>query len=200
MAVYENEIQRIASKSNIARFTDFYRLPSVNHYFSNSIGDITIKHTLNRQTFYRLRAHLKCVLDGFVEQETKTKDHLWKVRPVLNSISECMQKIPCPPDHCCVDEQIIPFSGGMLNKVVIKSKPQPVGLKLFCLSHPSGTMLNFLPYVGSKTFDVNMSNMPQGEAAVLSLCQFVPKGCTIYLDRFFSGLGVLKALKEKDFT
>ena len=162
MAVYENEIQRIASKSNIARFfyyfpqslldqmTDFtgrkivesgydmhvskpilikiialglrmnfYRLPSVNHYFSNSIGDITIKHTLNRQTFYRLRAHLKCVVDGFVEQETKKKDPLWKIPPDLNSISECMQKIPCPPDHCCVDKQIIPFSGGMPNKVVI---------------------------------------------------------------------------------
>ena len=156
LAVYENQIQRFASKSNIARFFDyfpqslldpmtdftgrkivesgydmhvskpvlikfialslrmnFYRLPSVNHYFSNSIGDITIKQTINRQTFYRLRNHLKCVPDNFVDQETKQKDPLWKVRPVLNSIRDCMQKIPCPPDHCCVDEQIILFSGGM---------------------------------------------------------------------------------------
>ena len=127
--IVESGYDTLVSKPILIKFIalslrmNFYRLPSVNHYFSNSIGDITIKHTLTRQTFYRLRAHLKCVLDGFVEQETKKKDPLWKVCPVLNSISECRQKIPCPRDHCCVDEQIIPFSGGMPNKVVIKSKP-----------------------------------------------------------------------------
>ena len=124
---------------------NIYRLPSVNHYFSNFIGHITIKHTLNPQTCYRLRAHFKFALDEFVEQDTKNKDPLWNVRSGLNSLRDCMQKFLCPPDQCCVDEQIIHFSGGMPNKDVIKSKPHPLGLKLFCLSHASGNILNLVP-------------------------------------------------------
>ena len=44
---------------------NFYRLTSVNDYFSN--WDRTIKHTSNEQTFCRLRAHLKCVTEKDVE-------------------------------------------------------------------------------------------------------------------------------------
>ena len=77
-----------------------------------------------------------------------------------------MSEIPRNPENLCIHEQIVPFTGGMPNKVVIKPKPYPVGLKLFCLVDPSGTILNFIPYTGARTFEGKLAAKPQGEAAV----------------------------------
>ena len=171
-----------------------YRLPSLKHYFSNTIGDVGAKHYIDKATFFKIRANLKCIWDSDIPIEQKKRDPLWKVRPIMESVRSAMLSVPVPPDNVCIDEQIIPFTGGMPNKVVIKTKPHPVGLKMFCLAAPSGTILNFVPYCGSRTFSKQFEEMPQGQAAVLSLCEKVEKGCTLFLDRFFTGLGVVKAL------
>ena len=173
-----------------------YRLPSLKHYFSDAIGDLGAKKCLDRNTFFKIRRNIKCVWDSDIDANSRSRDPLWKVRPIMEKVRKCMEQIPCPPDSICVDEQIIPFTGGMPNKVVIKTKPHPVGLKLYCSATPSGTILNFLAYCGSKTFDEEYAGKPQGESAVLKLCDKVPKGCTVYLDRFFTGLGVVERLME----
>ena len=175
---------------------NIYRLPSIRHYFMNEIGDISAKKFLDTLTFFRIRANLKCVWDPDIDQETRKQDPLWKIRPLLDSMRSAMMHLPRNPENLCIDEQIIPFTGGMPNKV-IKTQPHPVGLKLYCLAEPSGTILNFIPYCGKQTFGEEMSPKPQGEAAVLTLCENVPEGCTIYLDRFFTSFGVLKALTDQ---
>ena len=43
-----------------------------------------------------------------------------------------------------------------------------------------------------------MSEKPQGETAVLQLYTKVTKHCTIYLDRFFTGIGVVEALLNEN--
>ena len=199
----ENGAEIVVIGSQILRFMalstrmNLYKLPSLKHYFANEIGDFGARKFMDKQVFFKIRAIWKCVRDVDVSMISKQKDPLWKFRPVLDSIKHAMAEVPRNPENLCIDEQIVPFTGGMPNKVVIKSKPHPVGLKLYCLADPSGTILSFIPYTGAKTFEGELASKPQGEAAVASLCESVDKGCTIYLDRFFTGLGVLKCLQEQ---
>ena len=51
--------------------------------------------------------------------------------------------------------------------------------------------------MGKQYFSDEIAQTPQGEAAVLTLTESVAETSIIYLDRFFTGLGVLRALSEK---
>ena len=102
----------------------------------------------------------------------------------MDCVRAAMQKLPRNPENVCIDEQIVPFSGGMPNKVVIKSELHPFGLKLYCLADPSGTVLDFVAYSGKTTITGEMVQRPQGEPAVLTLTESVSENSVIYLDRF----------------
>ena len=117
----------------VAMFTrmNLYELPSLKHYFVNKIGDFEGQKFMDKKSFFRIRALLKCVFDVNVDMVNKEKDPLWKVGPVLDSVKHAMLEILQNAENLCVVERNIPFTGGMPNKIVIKSKPRPVGLKQF---------------------------------------------------------------------
>ena len=175
---------------------NLYKLPSLKQYFANEIGDFGAQKFMDRQSFFRIRANFKCVRDVNVDMITKQKDPLWKIRPVLDSVKHAMLEIPRIPDNSCVDEQIIPFTAGMPNKIFLKSKPHPVGWKLFSLADPSGTILSLTQV--RKHLKANWHRSPrEKQQSLLVFVREFSRGCTIYLDRFFTGLGVVRFLQEK---
>ena len=71
--------------------------------------------------------------------------------PVLDSFKRVKLETPRNPETFCIDEQIVPLTGGMPYKVVIKYKPYPVGPKLFCLADLPGAILSFIHYIAART-------------------------------------------------
>lgn len=99
---------------------------------------------MKRDRFFKLWSHIKVVVDDDVPEHTKQEDKLWKVRPLLDRIRQTCISRP-RPSHCCVDEQMIPFTGRVAVRQYVRGKPNPTGLKNFVLASPSEKMLSLMP-------------------------------------------------------
>lgn len=77
-------------------------------------------------------------------------DKFWKVRPLLDVIrSRCLQLEEL--EHNCIDEQMVAFTGRVPAKQVVKSKPNPVGVKIFVRCSTDGLAHDFELYQGKGT-------------------------------------------------
>ena len=74
----------------------------------------------------------------------------------------------------------------------------------FVLAGSSGLMLDFELYQGARTIlpDVNVGGKPLGLGAkvVLRLCESLPKGVDLFVDRFFTSVELIDKLREKDIS
>lgn len=75
-----------------------------------------------------LRSAIHVVNNKEVTAETKARDKLWKVRPIIFKFRSAVLKTP-RQSEVCIDEQIIPFSGHVSIRQYVPRKPNPTGLK-----------------------------------------------------------------------
>ena len=101
--------------------------------------------------------------------------------------------------HISVDEMIIPFTGTCGFKQYIRGKPNPVGIKLFVLANPNGTVCDFLAYQGETTFSEEFRKYTLGTAAILQLTTTLVPGHVIYHDRFFTSVVLSDELLKRGF-
>ena len=105
-------------------------------------------------------------------------------------------------EYCSVDEQMIPFTGRMLAKQVIKSKPNPVGIKNRVLCGKSGRALDFELYQGAGTgIPANYKHIGLGASVVLRLVETTPekqKNYKLFFDNYFTGMPLLRELKLEE--
>ena len=177
------------------------RYPRIRMYWQRSTGVMAIKQAMRRDRFFKLRTHIKVVVDINVPEDAKQQDKLWKVRPLLDKIREtCLKRHR--PSNCCVDEQMIPFTGRVAFRQYVRGKPNPTGLKNFVLASPSGEVLDFEIFQGkgSLTPDAKTPKLSVGGLAVLRLIQTVPANTTLFVDRFFTSLPLQDILVKKGIT
>ena len=159
------------------------KYPRIRMYWSKSTGATSIKNAMKRDRFFKLRSRIKVVVDDDVPEHTKQEDKLWKVRPLLDRIRQTCISRP-RPSHCCVDEQMIPFTGRVAVRQYVRGKPNPTGLKNFVLASPSGEVLDFEIFQGKDAFpDANTIQLSIGGLAVLRLTQTVPPNTSLFVDR-----------------
>ena len=176
------------------------KYPRIRMYWSKSTGVTSIKNAMKRDRFFKLRSHVKVVVDDDVPEHTKQEDKLWKVRPLLDRIRQTCISRP-RPSHCCVDEQMIPFTGRVAVRQFVHGKPNPTGLKNFVLASPSGEVLDFEIFQGGGAFpDANTIQLSIGGLAVLRLTQTVPPNTSLFVDRYFTSVTLQDALLEKNIS
>lgn len=87
---------------------------------------------------------------------------------------------------------------------VIKSKPNPCGLKIFVAAAPDGLPLDFFLYNGKGDLIVEeeiFQGLDIGGKAVLKLISTFPQGISVYMDRFFNSVLLLDLLhSEREAT
>lgn len=85
-----------------------------------------ISKAMARDRYFSIRAAIHVVNDADVTAESKAKDRLWKVRPIIDKFRETVLKMPRQED-ASIDEQIIPFTGHVGIRQFVPRKPNPTG-------------------------------------------------------------------------
>ncbi|CAG0892949.1 unnamed protein product [Cyprideis torosa] len=139
-------------------------------------------------------------LDVAFTEEIKSQDKLWKIRPMLDIVRNACMSLPT----CAVvsiDEQIIPYHGKKIPcRVLIKNKPNPIGLKNYVMATPDGLVLDFKVYQGANTFQ----NIPEdvkacghGATVLYDLSKSLRKGSQVFADRYFNSEKAFDILTER---
>lgn len=83
------------------------------------------------------------------------------------------------------DEMMIPFSGGCPIKQYVPNKPNPVGLKVYVLSNPSGILCDLFVYEGRKKYPDDLKDFWECEKKYMSVTR--PK-CIKSHNKFMGGV------------
>lgn len=94
---------------------------------------------MSRNRYQQLRNSLKLVFENDISSETKSKDKLYKMRPLIDRMQKGC-RLQDKSQSLCVDEMIIPFTGSCRIKQYCPGKPYPTGLKAFVLANPDGVV------------------------------------------------------------
>ncbi|KAL1447210.1 hypothetical protein MTO96_044349 [Rhipicephalus appendiculatus] len=103
-------------------------------------------------------------------------------------------------EHTSIDEQMVPFSGRVPAKQVIKSKPNPVGVKIFVRCSSDGLAHDFEVYQGKGTgIDREYSYLGLGGCVVMRLADTLPhlQNLKLFFDNYFTSVLLLRELKAK---
>ncbi|XP_076601804.1 piggyBac transposable element-derived protein 3 [Chaetodon auriga] len=172
--------------------------PQTRMFWSTNLRIPAISDTMRRDRFFKLRSHLKVVIDDDVPEDRKT-DKFWKVRPFMNRILKgCHAQ--ARPESVSIDEQMIPFTGACPFRQYVPLKPNPVGMKNFVLASADGIVLDFEVYQGSKALAAQVPDaegLGLGALVLKRLTTTVHPGTKVYCDRFFTTTSAVESMLEK---
>lgn len=173
------------------------KYPKIRMYWENKWQVPLIADAMTRDRFFAIRTNMKVVFDNDISKEDRQKDRLWKIRNLLDHV-HAICNTEEKDQELSLDEMMIPFSGQCSMKQFVPNKPNPVGLKAWVLSNPSGIVLDFIIYQGSETFSgSSYLEMGLGATAVLTLAEPLVPGHVLYHDRYFSSLKLCNALLKR---
>jgi len=175
-------------------------LPSYRDYWSNATDfhDHYISKLMPMNRFGWLLSHLH-FNDNSLQPKRGAKDYdkLYKIRPLLNCLSETFKKAYRPHQNLAVDESMVKFKGRSSMKQYMQNKPIKHGFKIWMLCDQSGYNLKFEIYTG-KT-DNNVIETGLGAKVVLNLMnELVGKNHIVYMDNYFSSYNLYEILKQNN--
>ena len=90
---------------------------------------------------------------------------------------------------------MVPFWGSTVACQFVRGKPNPCGLKNFVATSPDGLPLDFFLYQGKGDgITDNCQHLDIGGKEIMQLTKILPKGITIYMDRYFTSVPLLDTL------
>jgi hypothetical protein len=125
-------------------------------------------------------------------------DKMAKVRPLLRSMNErFLLYNPCQQDMS-IDESMIPYYGHHGCKQFIRGKPIRFGYKMWCLNTTTGYLIQFEPYQGAGTVDIQKS-LGMGGSVIVDLIAELPsdRPYRLYFDNLFTSLKLVDVLTER---
>jgi len=132
---------------------------------------------ITRDRYFRIKNSLKAVIDTDISDETKKRDRLWEVCPVLDRVHAGCLQITRDRD-VSIDEQMIPFTGACELQQYEPNKPNPVGLKNFVAASHDGLVVDFcdrmISYYRMKTRTKKWT--------IRTVTHFFRPGCCEFLD------------------
>ena len=143
----------------------------------------------------------------FNDNTQESSDRFFKIRPVIQSITEQFLKIPATPEQS-VDEVMVAYKGTRAGNLrqYIQTKPDKWGYKLFCRGSIDGFIHDILMYQGEHTFTSHPTKLADNEQTMLLSSKTVIvlaktvedlKNTTIYADNFFSSIPLVEYLREQ---
>ncbi|XP_035208655.1 piggyBac transposable element-derived protein 4-like [Stegodyphus dumicola] len=123
-------------------------------------------------------------------------DKLYKIRPLLNHLSERFMAVFNPNETQAVDESMIRFKGRSSLKQYMPKKPIKRGYKVWMRCDVTGFACQFEIYTG-KLGDSVEKNL--GERVVKTLCQpLYGNNHRVFMDNYFSSYNLFRFLKTQN--
>lgn len=173
--------------------------PQVRMFWSNFLRIPVISDQMTRDRFFKLRQHLKVVIDNDISEDVKKTDRFWKVRPFMDHIlNGCL--LQARPKCVSIDEQMIPFTGACPFRQYVSLKPNPVGMKNFVLASADGIILDFEVYQGAVALSSQVQEaegLGLGALVIERLAKTLPPGTKVYCDQSFTTMKAVERMLEK---
>ncbi|XP_062849144.1 piggyBac transposable element-derived protein 3 [Trichomycterus rosablanca] len=173
--------------------------PQTKMFWSNALRIPAISDTMTRDRFFKLRSHLKVIIDDDISEDKRKTDKFWKVRPFMDRIlNGC--RLQARPECVSIDEQMIPFTGACPFRQYVPLKPNPIGMKNFVLASADGIVLDFDVYQGAKALGPQVPNtegLGLGTLVTARLSETLHPGTKVYCDRFFTSITAVDHMLDK---
>ena len=166
---------------------DYWRCDPAYHY--GPVAD-----HIPRDRFFEISRYLHFVDNTEILPRSHPNfDRLWKVRPIINMVSETFLNNYNPHMQNAVDEAMIPFKGRSSLKQYMPKKPVKRGFKVWVRADSlNGYICQFAVYVGKEGERVEVG---LGQKVVEKLTRELVGGqYHIYYDNFFTGVELAQNL------
>lgn len=123
-------------------------------------------------------------------------DKLYKIRNVLDILSNSFTEILRPGRFMVIDETMIAWKGRLKFRQYIKNKAHKYGIKLYKLCTPEGYTYSIIVYTGK---DDEKSGAGHGHDIVLRLTNnLLEEGRTLIADNFYTSVTLAEELLKKN--
>ena len=166
---------------------DYWRRDPAYHY--GPIAD-----HIPRDRFFEITRYLHFVDNStLLPRDHPNFDRLWKVRPIIDRVSDRFLHNYNPHMENAVDEAMIPFKGRSSLKQYMPKKPVRRGFKVWVRADSlNGYICEFTVYVGKEG---GRTEVGLGQKVVERLTRVLIGGhYHIYFDNFFTGVGLEQSL------
>jgi len=130
-----------------------------------------------------------------VPRDAPGHDRLFKVRPVIQKLSDAFIENYAPCQHIAVDESMVRFKGRSTLKQYMPMKPIKRGFKIWCASCACcGYLLTFQIYSGKES--QHERGLAHRVVTDLVVTHFANKNHIVYMDNFFTSLPLFDELLQ----
>lgn len=123
-------------------------------------------------------------------------DRIYKIEPVIKTLREKFKQFVIPYQNLCIDESLMLWKGRLSFKQYIPNKRHRFGVKLFIIVDcKSGTILDFIVYVGSDTDYEYQDHLGISGSIVMTLMEpYLGKGHNLYVDNWYTSPTLFREL------
>jgi len=168
---------------------DIIKYPRIHMHWQRGIQFDLIAQVITRDRFFLLRSCLHFV---DINNRPPQADRFWKIKPIIDNVSNACLSIPRNVSCFSIDEQMIPFLGRIPHRQYIRNKPRPVGLKNFVFTTSKGLVLDF--EINQRENTPLDRSLGLGPAVVLRLAKTIPENSVLFFDRYFTTIPLLDRL------
>ena len=122
------------------------KMPNTRDYWEQNMRYDEIAGVIPTKRFEQIKRLLH--LNNNMQMPKDCPDKLFKVRPLISAIKECLQII-APTEILCINKQMVPYKGRSKLKQYISQKPKKWGYKLYVLTSPEGLIFNLEVHNGA---------------------------------------------------
>ncbi|MEO0684629.1 MAG: hypothetical protein AAFY76_06160 [Cyanobacteria bacterium J06649_11] len=136
----------------------------------------------------------------YYDPNDKTRDRLYKVRPVIDYFNETFKELYTPGQRISIDEQLLLHKGNLHFKQYIPNKRSRFGIKFFSLCDETGYLYSTEVYVGKNNInDGDLENKHLGKTGQVVMRLMEPlldKGYRLFVDNWYTSFALFKRLAD----
>lgn len=181
----------------------YLKYPRIRMYWQRKTQVSQVADNMARTKYFIIRNNLRVREYADVPDQEKDSDKFWKVAPLINAVrAGCLSN---PRDkQVSMDKQMMFFWGHAATRQFVRGKPNPCGLKNFVVCSSDGLPLDFFLYEGKgdsilPNNELNYPKLDIGGKVIVRLTQNLPKGTSIFMDRYFTSIDLLDELHLRGF-
>lgn len=137
------------------------------------------------------------ILRALNVQNNERPESIFKIKPLIDLFNATVSSICYPLRELTIDESLILWKGRLFFRQYNKGKAHKYGIKLYILADANGIILKIHVYAGSQDVQVGGRNHIK-KVVNLLMQKYIDKGHSLYLDNFYTSVGLTEELLCKN--
>lgn len=165
----------------------------------NRMVDYWSTHYLFRLSprLFMSRDRFFLILRALNVQNDERPESIFKINSLIDLFNDTINAVYYPLRELTIDESLILWKGRLYFRQYNKGKRHRYGIKLYILADSNGIILKIHVYAGSQDVQVGGRNHVK-KVVHLLMQKYVDKGHSLYLDNFYTSVGLSEELLYKN--